>query len=380
MDTSICAKCNKTFKDDDNIVYCPTCGAHYHLDCWNEHGGCSNKECADYVEPPIYSWGGPINPSGKNTVIIKGAWYQSTAAILSIFMAIIAIASLIVCLIAIPVFKNGGVEIVFAIITGLSVSFFPIYFWVKLYKYLANKPSKTEKAAKAKKTSLSILFTLGGALIMAGLVCLCLLIFTCVFTHSLYSYDNAKQCHTEYYCTKCDIVHKEGSDRNDQFPISHTFENGKCIYCGKDSKEYLITLIKTNGQDSDGIYEIVENVVSSGTEYTVTLEYDDTSKVIYILLYQASTRLSMELEIGESTTYKWRHTELISGTSYWARGEVLASDVTTATTLNINDTNITDGATKTSFAESCAKYLKLLASVCDLYTQNYYVTISKLPQ
>ena len=49
MDNSKCIKCGNTFTEADNVVYCPTCEAYHHLECWENAGGCSNPECSAYV-------------------------------------------------------------------------------------------------------------------------------------------------------------------------------------------------------------------------------------------------------------------------------------------------------------------------------------------
>lgn len=40
-----CFKCSKDFTEDDDVVYCPDCRKHYHLDCWVTNNGCANKSC-----------------------------------------------------------------------------------------------------------------------------------------------------------------------------------------------------------------------------------------------------------------------------------------------------------------------------------------------
>lgn len=39
-----CPVCSKPFKEDDDIVVCPTCGAPYHRSCYEEHGDCIFEE------------------------------------------------------------------------------------------------------------------------------------------------------------------------------------------------------------------------------------------------------------------------------------------------------------------------------------------------
>ena len=378
MDNSKCTKCEKTFSESDNIVYCPSCNAYYHIDCWNEHGGCSNKECADYVEPPVYAWSNHEIPKEKQKITIKGSWYQTTSAIFSFFMGIVSIASLVICLLAIPVFGNDSIELAFAIIFGISLASYPIFFGIKLCKHLIKLPSKSEKGKRARKISLLILFPILEAAIVTGIIMLSLLIFTCTFTHTTYAVDNASECHTQYFCTKCEVIQYGSSDRWENYPIKHTYENGKCIYCQKDSREYFITLIKTNGQEIDGIYEITEKVTLSGTEYNLTIEYDNEADAIYILLYDPSSRALTELEIGSTSNYKWLHTESVSGKSYRASGEVSASQLD-STKLTISETNITDDTIKASFAEASANGVKRLINASSLYTQKYHFTISNLP-
>lgn len=43
-DNEKCPVCNTEFKDGDNIVVCPECGAPHHKECWTQHGECFFKE------------------------------------------------------------------------------------------------------------------------------------------------------------------------------------------------------------------------------------------------------------------------------------------------------------------------------------------------
>lgn len=58
----LCEHCKKPFKDDDDIVVCPECGAPHHRECYNELGHCalSDKHSADFCWQPKY----PQNNSG----------------------------------------------------------------------------------------------------------------------------------------------------------------------------------------------------------------------------------------------------------------------------------------------------------------------------
>lgn len=40
----ICECCGKEFQKDDQVAYCPVCGAPVHLSCWKEKGGCPFEE------------------------------------------------------------------------------------------------------------------------------------------------------------------------------------------------------------------------------------------------------------------------------------------------------------------------------------------------
>ena len=39
-----CVRCHAYLFDDDDIVYCPVCGAPHHRDCYNELGHCALEE------------------------------------------------------------------------------------------------------------------------------------------------------------------------------------------------------------------------------------------------------------------------------------------------------------------------------------------------
>lgn len=39
---SSCPYCEKTFTDEDDVVYCPDCGTPHHRACWLEHSECAN--------------------------------------------------------------------------------------------------------------------------------------------------------------------------------------------------------------------------------------------------------------------------------------------------------------------------------------------------
>ena len=377
MDNSKCTKCEKTFTENDNIVYCPTCGAYYHIDCWNENGGCANKECADYVEPPVYAWSNHEIPKEKQKITIKGPWYQTTSAIFSFFMAIVSIASLVMCLLAVPIFGNDSIELAFAIIFGVSLSSYPIFFGSKLCKYLIKKPTKTKNGKMAKKISLLVLFPILELAVAILIVMLSLLIFTCTFTHSTYTVDSENECYVEYRCTKCDVIQYDCSEKSESCPIHHTYKNGKCIFCEKDAKEYFIALIKTIGQESLGAYEFSEVLEIDSNNYSITIEYDETTEGIYISMTNSSKSTSTVLEIDGTSTYKWLHAETVSGKTKRAVGEISASDLESGK-VTVSETNVTNDAEKTAFVEASAKYLKKLTSAINLCTQKYYFTFSNL--
>ena len=50
----ICGICDKELKNDDKIVACNKCNGLYHLECFEEAGGCANPSCENY-EPPSLS-------------------------------------------------------------------------------------------------------------------------------------------------------------------------------------------------------------------------------------------------------------------------------------------------------------------------------------
>lgn len=49
----ICGICNEELTNDDKIVACNKCDELYHLDCFEESGGCANPNCDNYVEPSL---------------------------------------------------------------------------------------------------------------------------------------------------------------------------------------------------------------------------------------------------------------------------------------------------------------------------------------
>ena len=40
-----CYKCMKSIEDDEDAVYCPSCGKFFHESCWLENGGCTSQDC-----------------------------------------------------------------------------------------------------------------------------------------------------------------------------------------------------------------------------------------------------------------------------------------------------------------------------------------------
>ncbi len=49
----ICGICDKELKNDDKIVACNECNGLYHLDCFEETGGCANPSCENYAPPSL---------------------------------------------------------------------------------------------------------------------------------------------------------------------------------------------------------------------------------------------------------------------------------------------------------------------------------------
>ena len=39
-----CPVCSENFKDEDDVVVCPSCGTAHHRECWNKAGKCANEE------------------------------------------------------------------------------------------------------------------------------------------------------------------------------------------------------------------------------------------------------------------------------------------------------------------------------------------------
>lgn len=49
----ICGICDKELNNDDKIVACNKCNGLYHLDCFEDLGGCANPYCDNYVAPSL---------------------------------------------------------------------------------------------------------------------------------------------------------------------------------------------------------------------------------------------------------------------------------------------------------------------------------------
>ncbi len=49
----ICGICDEELKNDDKIVACNKCNGLYHLECFEELGGCANPSCENYVPPSL---------------------------------------------------------------------------------------------------------------------------------------------------------------------------------------------------------------------------------------------------------------------------------------------------------------------------------------
>ena len=49
----ICGICDEELKNDDKIVACNKCNGLYHLDCFEEAGGCANPSCENYAPPSL---------------------------------------------------------------------------------------------------------------------------------------------------------------------------------------------------------------------------------------------------------------------------------------------------------------------------------------
>ena len=49
----ICGICDEELKNDDKIVACNKCNGLYHLECFEDLGGCANPYCENYVSPSL---------------------------------------------------------------------------------------------------------------------------------------------------------------------------------------------------------------------------------------------------------------------------------------------------------------------------------------
>ncbi len=67
QDNEICLLCGKTI-EGEQAVYCPDCGAPYHLACWQEHGECvlKDKHSKDFVYVPASQKSASPNPYGQS--------------------------------------------------------------------------------------------------------------------------------------------------------------------------------------------------------------------------------------------------------------------------------------------------------------------------
>lgn len=100
-----CFKCSKDFTEDDDVVYCPDCKKHYHLDCWVANNGCSNRSCPSLlneskeekkqessVNKPIENTcnsNAPRTPTKEKTILeTKGAESKRAIFFTSFFISI----------------------------------------------------------------------------------------------------------------------------------------------------------------------------------------------------------------------------------------------------------------------------------------------------
>lgn len=53
MSNRICKICGEIMTNEDQLAECRECGSLYHLDCFEELGGCANPDCENYKEPRL---------------------------------------------------------------------------------------------------------------------------------------------------------------------------------------------------------------------------------------------------------------------------------------------------------------------------------------
>ena len=126
MDNSKCHKCEKEFVESDNVVYCPTCEAYHHLECWEGAGGCSNPECNDYVHKPTYSWQQNTSQNQENNLQPKKKKVTFLKVTLILFLSSIALLLTGVALAVLytHVLNKGG--ILPFILAGLGITIFMV--------------------------------------------------------------------------------------------------------------------------------------------------------------------------------------------------------------------------------------------------------------
>lgn len=71
----VCECCKKEFQKDDEVAYCPVCGAPVHLSCWKERGGCPFEE--KHAEGFIYQIPAKTESAPVN-IKINGDVYSGT--------------------------------------------------------------------------------------------------------------------------------------------------------------------------------------------------------------------------------------------------------------------------------------------------------------
>ena len=70
METMICAYCGQEIKKEDYRVYCPSCHADFHKDCWLANNGCVTEGC-EYNRRPMKTCAYCQTPIKKEYVYCK---------------------------------------------------------------------------------------------------------------------------------------------------------------------------------------------------------------------------------------------------------------------------------------------------------------------
>jgi hypothetical protein len=419
MDNSKCAKCGETFQTTDKVVYCPTCKAYHHLECWEENGGCNNPDCEDYVGKPKYPWlarGGTLgqqseqddydgSDNSKNDEKPKKRKSKKIKLYVFLGLYLLSLIGLIMC-IASEESDNETLMMVGVLTFTLCAMSLPIYglflLYIKLFRVVirANKENyaAAKRAAQSGRREISqeglsqstkiVNKVMKGvyAVIGAGILVLIFLsVFTCTFGHK-YELESQPydKCYDIYACKKCDDEKKEISqERKDKYSIDHSFTANKCYYCGVHSKDYLATVIKENAMSyKDGVYEISGNISYKNKKYNTSIHYKPSNNVFLIQVNFSLTEVAIVSFSKNSSSYNCfatiRENDLsvttVEGTSYKLADSVLIYD------KNISNSTGKDLTYEDRFIaqQKAEDMVEMLVNIADAYWDDVYISFSEL--